>query len=56
MISIEANMILTMNESSSICDKIIHCDKMLIFLKASSAWYVIIISAEANMMLMIKNL
>ena len=36
MISIEANMILTMNESSSTHDKIIHCDKMLTSSEASS--------------------
>ena len=54
MISAEANMILAMNESSSIHDKIISCDKMLTSSEASSAWYVIMISAEANMMLMIK--
>ena len=54
MISAEANMILAINESSSTCDKIISCDKILTSLKASNMWYIIMISAEANMMLMIK--
>ena len=56
MISAEINMILTMNELSSICDKTIFHDKILTFLRASSAWYVIVISAETNMMSVIKNL
>ena len=56
MINAEANMILTMNESSSTHDKTIHYDKTLISSKASSVWYVIMISAETNMISVIKNL
>ena len=56
MINAEINMILAMNELFSTCDKMIHCDKMLTSSEASNVWYVIIISAETNMMLMIKSL
>jgi len=36
MINIEINMILIMNESFSMHDKIIHCDKTLIFSETSN--------------------
>ena len=48
MISAEANMMLTMNESS------LTSDEMITFSESQSAWYIIMISAEANIMLMIK--
>jgi len=56
MISAEANMILAMNESFSIHNKTIHHDKTLTSSEVSNAWYVIVISAEANMMSVIKSL
>jgi len=49
-------MILAMNELSSTHDKTIYHDKTLTSSEASSAWYVIVINAEANMMSVIKNL